>query len=117
MTSCAFEIEADPLEVSLRVLAIASFARVSSRTQQFQRYFSTFIRRYVVLFVERLMAREVRCRGTDRQTDTHDTLTLGAPKLGKNIQFQHQESLMNQHSTKAHKTHNVPVVLHSRICL
>ena len=33
---------------------------------------------YMVLFVERFIAREVRCRVTDRQTHTTTTVTLAA---------------------------------------
>ena len=85
MTSCAFKIRRESEPARGSNLHIGFFARVShrnSRTQQFQRKphicfdLLPTLNIYLVSFVERLMAREVRCRVTDRQTDrqthTHD---------------------------------------------
>ena len=59
----------------IRILAFSLvFHTVTPKCSSFREnptYFDLSNAEYVVLFVERSMAREMRCRVTDRQKDTH----------------------------------------------
>ena len=87
MTSCAFKIhrESEPAQgkpVLISILAYSLVFHAVRNSQRFQR--KSYIVRpindaeYVVSFVERFMASEVRCRVTDRQTHTATTVTPAA---------------------------------------
>ena len=75
--------QVDPLKVSLFLLAYWLFARVHDVTSERSSFREnpTYCRpvsdaEYVVSYVERLIAREVRCKVTDRSTYTKTTVIL-----------------------------------------